>query len=59
MTFCNRAKWLLVMLIGVGPFAVAQTADTTGMKQLGEIKIVGFKSMNGIGHFNEVHRSVI
>lgn len=59
MTFCNRAKWLLVMLIGIGPFAVAQTADTTGMKQLGEIKIVGFKSMNGIGHFNEVHRSVI
>lgn len=50
---------MLVMLIGIGPFAVAQTADTTGMKQLGEIKIVGFKSMNGIGHFNEVHRSVI
>ena len=39
--------------------ATAQVNDTAVVKNLKEIKLVGYKSMNGIGHFNEVNGVII
>lgn len=37
----------------------AQLKDTLPFVILKEIKVVGYKTINGIGHFNEVHGPVI
>jgi Fe(3+) dicitrate transport protein len=46
-------------ILFVGLCAAAQIKDTAVVTDLKEIKVVGYKSMNGIGHFNEVHGTVI
>jgi Fe(3+) dicitrate transport protein len=37
----------------------AQTKDTAVIINLNEVKVIGYKAMNGIGHFNEVNGQVI
>jgi Fe(3+) dicitrate transport protein len=37
----------------------AQVKDTARITNLEGIKVTGYKSINGIGHFNEVHNAVI
>lgn len=45
---------ILVPLVGM-----AQTKDTSGIISMREVLVIGYKAMNGIGHFNEVNGQVI
>jgi Fe(3+) dicitrate transport protein len=38
---------------------MSQTKDTAGIISMNEVLVVGYKAMNGIGHFNEVNGHVI
>ena len=46
-------------LSGINLLVLAQIKDTVPVTDLKEIKVVGYKTINGIGHFNEVHGAVI
>lgn len=39
--------------------SIAQIKDSSVTTELKAIKVVGYKAINGIGHFNEVHGAVI
>ncbi len=48
---------LCIVLISLN--CIAQLKDTLSITNLKEIKVVGYKTINGIGHFNEVHGPII
>ncbi|HTF31322.1 MAG TPA: TonB-dependent receptor plug domain-containing protein, partial [Flavitalea sp.] len=44
--------------LGICSLAIAQD-DTSRVTELNKVTVVGYKAMNGIGHFNEVNSSII
>lgn len=56
---CNKYFLCSFFLSGINLLVMAQIKDTVPVTDLKEIKVVGYKTINGIGHFNEVHGAVI
>lgn len=53
------AGLLLFSFIFIATAATAQKKDTSAIINMKEVVLVGYKAMNGIGHFNEVNGSTI
>ena len=47
-----------IACLGICNLAIAQD-DTSRVTELNKVTVVGYKAMNGIGHFNEVNSSII
>ncbi|MEP7109445.1 MAG: TonB-dependent receptor [Ferruginibacter sp.] len=57
---CSHKYFLIAfVLLGLTISCIAQIKDTPLVTTLKEVSVVGFKTMNGTGHFNEVNGAVI
>ncbi len=52
-----RCGWLVIFFYSFP--LMAQQKDTARVTQLQEVKVVGYKTIHGIGHLNDVHGPVI
>lgn len=54
-----KAGLILIISQGFLLPCVAQIKDTAGIISMKEVLVVGYKAMNGIGHFSEVNGNII
>ncbi|MDB5276875.1 MAG: TonB-dependent receptor [Ferruginibacter sp.] len=56
---CNQLLVIFLLTFFITVQSKAQVEDTTAVTDLKDLKVVGYKTINGIGHLNEVHGPVI